>query len=138
MPGAALAGDQHRYILSRDAADGFVNLAHSGAGADDGAVDVRVGRSLGQLGRLAHPPGHIQCLADHPPQLVRIKRLEQIVVCALLHCRNGVVGALVRGDENHRYTRIDLADCSVNFEAALVGQAPVQEDDIWRRGAEEL
>src|SRR5207244_4294375 len=44
LAGAALAGDQHRDSLSRNAANGLVDLAHRGAGADDGAVHVRVGR----------------------------------------------------------------------------------------------
>src|SRR5207253_3832887 len=40
LAGAARTGDQHWDILSRDAADGLVDLAHGRAGADDGALHV--------------------------------------------------------------------------------------------------
>src|SRR5262249_57572151 len=46
LAGAALAGDQHGDVLSRDAADGLVDLAHGGAGADDGAGPLRGPRAL--------------------------------------------------------------------------------------------
>ena len=46
---------------------------------------------LGDHGRLAHPPGHFQRLADHALQLVQVERLEQVVVGALLHRLDGRV-----------------------------------------------
>ena len=138
LAGAALAGDQHRHVLGGDAADGLVDLAHGRAGADDGAVHVRVRRGLGDHGRLAHPPGHFQRLADHPPQLVQVERLEQVVVGALLHRLDGRVRRLGHGDEDDRDARVDLADLLVDLQAGLVGQAQVEENDIGRLGTDAL
>ena len=138
LAGAALAGDQHRHVLGGDAADGLVDLAHGRAGADDGAVHVRVRRGLGDHGRLAHPPGHFQRLADHPPQLVQVERLEQVVVGALLHRLDGRVRRLGQGDEDDRDARVDLADLLVDLQAGLVGQAQVEENDIGRLGTDPL
>ena len=89
-------------------------------------------------GRLAHPPGHFQRLADHPPQLVQVERLEQVVVGALLHRLDGRVRRLGQGDEDDRDSRIDLADLLVDLQAGLVGQAQVEQNDIGRSGADAL
>ena len=69
LAGAAFAGNQHGDALAGDAADRLVDLAHGGAGADDGAVHVGVRGGLRDDGRLAHAPGHFEGLADDPPQL---------------------------------------------------------------------
>ena len=135
LAGAALAGDQHRHVLGGDAADGLVDLAHGRAGADDGAVHVGVRGGLGDHGRLAHPPGHLQRLADHPPQLVQVERLEQVVVGALLHRLDGRVRRLGHGDEDDRDARVDPADLLVDLQPGLVGQAQVEQNDIRRLGA---
>ena len=89
-------------------------------------------------GRLAHPPGHFQCLADHPPQLVQVERLEQVVVGALLHRLDGRIRRLGQGDEDDRDPRIDLADLLVDLQAGLVGQAQVEQNDIRRPGTDAL
>ena len=138
LAGAALAGDQHGHVLGGDAADGLVHLAHGRAGADDGPVHVGVRGGLGDHGRLAHPPGHLQRLADHPPQLVRVERLEQVVVGALLHRLDGRVRGLGHGDEDDRDARVDAADLLVDLQAGLVGQAQVEENDVRRPGADPL
>ena len=93
---------------------------------------------LGDHGRLAHPPGHLQRLADHPPQLVQVERLEQVVVGALLHRLDGRVRRLGQGDEDDRDARVDLADLLVDLQPGLVGQAQVEENDIRRPGADPL
>ena len=134
LAGAALAGDQHRDVLSGDAADGLVDLAHGGAGADDGAVHVGVRRRFGDHGRLAHPPGHLQRLADHAPQLVQVERLEQVIVGALLHRLDGRVRRLGQGDEDDRDAGVDLADLLVDLQSGLVGQAQVEQNNVGRLG----
>ena len=65
------------------------------------------GASLGDHGRLAHPPGYVQRLADHAPELVQVERLEQVVVGALLHRLDGRVRRLGHGDEDDRDARVD-------------------------------
>ena len=52
------------------------------------------GGRLGDDGRLAHPPGHLERLADHAPQLLQVERLEQVVEGPLLHRLDGRVGRL--------------------------------------------
>ncbi len=121
-----------------DPADGLVHLAHCRTAADDGPVHVGVRGGLGHHGRLAHPPGHLQRLADHPPQLVRVERLEQVVVGALLHRLDGRVRPLGHGDEDDRDARVDAADLLVDLQAGLVGQAQVEENDVRRPGADPL
>ena len=136
--GAALALDQHGDVLAGDLADGLVDLAHGGAAAQDGAVHVRVRRGLSDDGRLAHPPGHLQRLVDHPPQLVLAERFEQVVVGAVLHRLDGRVGALDDRDEDHRDPRVEAADLLVDFQAGLVGQAEIEQNHVRRIGADIL
>ena len=122
LAGAALAGYQYRHVLGRYTSNVLVDLAHGRARADDGAVHVRVGRRLGEHGRLAHPPGHCHGLAHHSPQLVQVERLEQVVVCALLHRLDGRIRRLGHGDEDHRNPCVDAADLLVDIEPRLVRQ----------------
>ncbi len=104
----------------------------AGQRADDGAIHVRVGRGLGDHGRLAHAPGHFQRFADHAPQLMQVERLEQVVVGALLHRFDGRIRRLGHGDEDDRDPRVDAADLLVDLEPGLVGQAQVEQNDIGR------
>ena len=92
------------------------------------------GGGLGDHGRLAHPPGHLQRLADHAPQLVQVERLEQVVVGPLPHRLDGRVRRLGHGDEDDRDARVDPADLLVDVQAGLVGQAQVEENDVGRHG----
>ena len=93
---------------------------------------------LGDHGRLAHPPGHLQRLADDPSQLAQVERLEQVVVGPLLHRLDGRVRRLGHGDEDDRDARIDLADRLVDLQPGLVGQAQVEQNDVGRLGADAL
>ena len=138
FPGPALAGDQDGHVLGGDAADGLVHLEHGRAGADDGAVHVRVRGGLGDHGRLAHPPGHLQRLADHPPQVVRVERLEEVVVGTLPHRLDGCVCGLRHGHEDDRDARVDPADLLVDVQAGLVGQAQIEENNVRRHGTDPL
>ena len=135
---AALAGDEHRDILCRDTADGLVDLAHGRAGAHDDAVHVRVGCGLGDDSGFAHPPGHLYGLADDAPQLVQIERLEQVVVCSLLHRFDGDIGCLGHGNEDNRDARVDVADAFVDLQTGLVGQGGMVEESMTsaQRGSE--
>src|SRR4026207_1605726 len=85
VPVAAPAGDQRGHVLGSHAADGFVHLAHGRAGADDGPFRFPVRRAVCDGGRLAPPPGHFECLANHSAQLIEVERLEQVVVGSVLH-----------------------------------------------------
>ena len=80
LAGAALAGDQHRDVLGGDAADGLVDLAHgrgSGPGSRRSASVLRLGPSRRPTAGLVHPPGHLQGLADDPPQHGRSSGLNR-------------------------------------------------------------
>ena len=90
------------------------------------------GAVLGDDGRLAHPPGHLQRLADHPPQLVQVERLEQVVVGPLLHRLDGRVRRLGHGDEDDRDARVEAADLLVDLQPGLVGESEVEQDHIRR------
>ena len=137
LAGAALAGDQHGDVLVGDAADGLVHLAHGGASADDGAGEVGVRRGLRNHGRPAHPPAHLHRLVDHPPELLQVERLEQVVVGALPHRLDGRVRRPGDGDEDDGDARVDAADRLVELQAGLVGQSQVEEDDVRGVGADE-
>ncbi len=96
------------------------------------AVHVGVRGRLGDDGRLAHPLGHLQRLADHPPQLVQVERLEQVVVGSLLHRLDGRVRRLGHGDEDDRDAGVEAADLLVDLQPGLVGEAEVEQDHIRR------
>jgi hypothetical protein len=136
--GAALAGDQDRHVLGSDPTDGLVHLAHGRTAADDGTVHVRVRGRLGNNGRLAHPPDHLQRLAEHAPQPVRVERLEEVVVGALPHRLDGRVRGLRHGHEDDRDARVKRADLLVDVQARLVGEAQVQENNFGRIAADTL
>ena len=136
LAGAALAGDQHRDVLRRDAADGLVDLAHRRGLAQDRVGRVGVGLGLGDDGRRLHPPGDLQGLIPHLPQLVRVEGLEEVVVGALLHRLDGRVGRPGHGDEDHGGPHAHLADLAVDIEAGLVGQVEGQQDDVGVSGVE--
>ncbi len=134
LAGAALAGNQHGDVLGGDAADGLVHVAHGWAASDDSALNVGVREGLRHYDRRAASPGHVQCLADHAPQLVQVKRLEEVVVGALPHRFDGLARRLGSGDEDDRDARVDQADRLVNLKTRLVRQAQVKKDDIGRFG----
>ena len=136
LAGAALAGDQDRDVLRGDAADGLVDLTHRRAAAEDRAIRVGIRLGLGDHRRGAHPTGDLQGLADHPPQMVQVERLEEVVVGALLHRLNGRIGRLLDRHENHGNARVDLADLPVDLQAGLVGQPQVEQDDVGRPRAD--
>jgi hypothetical protein len=138
LAGAALAGDQHRHVLGGHPADRLVHLQHGRAGADDGPVHLGVGKVYRNHSRLAHAPGHFQRLADHPPQLGQVERLEEVVVGPLFHCLDGRVRPLGHRDEDDWDARVDSADGLVDVQAGLVGQAQVQEDHVRRFGPDAL
>jgi hypothetical protein len=138
LAGAALAGDEYRHVLGGDAADRLVDLAHGKAGADDGPVHVGVRGGLGHHGRLPHLPGHLQRLADHAAELVRVERLAQVVGGALLHRLDGRVRRLRNGHEDDRDPGVDGPDLLVNCQPGLVGQVQVEENDIRGSGPDPL
>ena len=138
LPVPLSPGDQHDDVLAGHAADGLVDLAHGRAAADDGVAVVIPGQRLGDDGRLAHQPGQLQGLADHAAELLRIERLEQVVVGPLLHRLDGRVGRGRGGDEDDGDAGIDLADALVDLQPRQIGQAHVEQDHVRRFGVQSL
>ena len=133
LTGAALASDQHREPLACNTADRLVYLAHGRATADDATLSVRFHLGFIHCGRLAHTLSNVQRLADDPLQHGQIERLEQAVIGALLDHLDGHVCPAFPGDEDDRNACVDAADLLIDFQAALAGQAQVEDNDI--RGA---
>ena len=74
--------------------------------------------------------GQLERLADHPAELLRVERLEQVIVGPLLHGLDGRVGGGGGGDEDHRDAGVDPADVLVDFQPGEVGQAHVEQDHL--------
>ena len=129
---AALAGDHDDDVLAGDAADRFVDLDHRRAAADDGAVHIGVRRGLGNHGRHAHPPRHLERLADDPRELEQVERLEQVVVGLLLHRFDGAVGVVGRGDEDDGDAGVELPKPPIDLQPREVGQSEVEQDRVRR------
>jgi hypothetical protein len=133
LAGAALAVQQHRHVLVRDPADRLVDLAHCRAAAKDGVAAIVLGERLCDRGRRTHQAGQLQRLADDAPQLLRVERLEQVVVGPLLHRRDCRIRRGDTGDEDDGDPRVNGTNTPIKLQPGAIGQTHVQEDDVRQR-----
>src|ERR1700730_14930164 len=107
LAGAARARDEYRDILSRDSTDGFVNLLHGGASADDGIRSVIKGFTGRDDGRNAHEAAYCQGLIDNLPELGQFERLKEIFKSSELHGFNGRVRRALSRDKDNQAAGIE-------------------------------
>ena len=130
---AALAGHENGDVLRGDTPDRLVDIQHRGAAPEQRArAVVRLGgRRLRDDDRRSQPR-HVRRLGDDAAQALQVERLVEVVERAPLHGLDGGIRRLGRRDEDDGYSRVDRADLLEDFEPRLVGQAEVEEDDVWR------
>ena len=129
---AGLAGDEHREALVGDPADGLVHLLHGRAVADDGFTRwVVVRQRPDHHGRFAHQTGDLQRLAEYAVQFLQVERFAQVIVRPLPHRFDGRIGRPDDGDQDDRDAGVDLAELLQDVQAGLVGQAQVEENNVW-------
>jgi hypothetical protein len=78
----------------------------------------------------AREPRDPDGLVDHTLQPLQVEGFEQIIVGSLLHHLDGVVGRTGHGDEDDGDPGIDRPDLPEDFQAGLVRQAEVEENDV--------
>ena len=123
LAGAALAADQDRDVLARQAIERGAQLTHLGRHADE--QRVRGGRPLGAT-ELAPQRGVASRGLHHRCQLERPERLGQVVERAGAHARGGGGRGVVAGEHDDRRERVGLAKPVEHVDAAHAGQADVE------------
>ncbi len=82
----------------------------------------------------AHQAGELQRLADDAPQLLRIERLEEVVVRPVLHGGDRRVGGRHAGDEHNGDAGIGPANGLIQLQPGAIGQAYVEQDGVGHLG----
>ena len=124
LAGAGLAGDQHAGVAVGEHADGFLDGAHGGGGADQG-VFVGVGRLCGGAGG-----GGLEHAGDQRLQLGEADGLGQVVDGAEAHGFDGVGGGGDGGEDGDgRWIRAG-ADAGEDLHAVQARHAQVQQHGV--------
>ena len=101
LAGAGFAGDEHRRVRLRQAADRAEHLLHRGRLARAFPAPRRARRSAcapaRRFGRRA---------ADQRERVVDVERLRQVLVGAALERRDRAVEIRIRGHDDHRHVRV--------------------------------
>ena len=94
LAGAGFAANQDRDRSARDTTDGFVNLLHRFAVADEGAGFTG---GFAEADFFEHQFGIAKSFSDEIEQFVGLERLGEVFVSPELGCFDGGFGAAVRG-----------------------------------------
>jgi len=131
LAGAALAGDQHRHVAARHAADGLEGVEQGRAASHQALARRRAPRHLAaQRAHLALECAAAQSLLDQRARLLGSEGLGQIIERAALHGFDGVLEGVLRRHDHHG----DLAAARLHVveqvEARGPGHAQVEEGDL--------
>lgn len=128
---AALAQNQHRDILRRDAANALVHLLHRGTTANELIRTIPGDRArVGHRRRDTHELADIEGSCDDFAQTRRIERLEHIFISAQTHGIDRRLGLAVTRHENDRHARIDVVEPPECLKAGQIRQANIKDDHV--------
>ena len=102
-------------------------------GGESPTIARRAGLALPVVGDLALRACRADRALDTQPDLVEVERLEHEIARALLHRLHGVRDRAVGGHHDDRDIRIGGEDLRQRVDAAAVGKAQVQQDDLGAR-----
>jgi hypothetical protein len=129
LAGAGLAGDEHRRVRSRGAADQLPDRQHRRRRADQ----ARARRRRRRGGRRLRQPALRDRALDGGEQRREVERLGQIVEGAVAHGADGALRVAVRGRDDHRHVLLlPGADLAQELEPVAVAQADVEQDAVGR------
>ena len=138
LAGAALAGDHHRRVAVRDAADHLEDLLHRGGLADDAVLMLLDGElRLEGRGR-AHLGLRLERGIDDDLEVERQRLLPDEVEGAELHRLDHRLRGAERADQDHDRVRIALPDFREQLQPAERREMRLGDEQIGLFAAENL
>ena len=113
----ALALDQHRAAQARHVPRQLEDLHHARALADDVLEAVLLRQLLAQDGVLALQVLDLDDAAHQQRDLLRVARLDDVLLRALLHGGDGGIHGGIRGDDDDGGVRMHAPDLHHGFDA---------------------
>ena len=111
-------------------ADGLEHLLHRRALADDAEIEILLLQQRLVRHHLLHGSCRVKGLIHHLLKLGHIKRLENIIVGAVLHRLNGRLGSPEGGHQNHRRFGVKFPQPLQCFDAGDAAHAHIHDHQI--------